>query len=88
MATKRIKYVTKTGKTHETITRVGSDTWKETKAEAIKAIEGGTHSYYTDEGGKRAEVKVVDSKERGKYLQTYADGKWSNNLLALPDFPS
>lgn len=31
-----------------------------------------------------AQVGVVDSQP--KYLRTYADGQWSNNLLSLPKF--
>ena len=30
------------------------------------------------------DVGVVDGPN-GKYLRTYADGKWNDNLLALPE---
>ncbi len=35
-------------------------------------------------GGVRADVGVVDGPH-GKYVRTYADGKWNDNLLALPE---
>jgi len=47
---------------------------------------------WIDEGGKayvvvgnlRVEVRVV--KAHPPYVQTYADGVWKDNLLALPRF--
>nr|WP_314464360.1 DUF3892 domain-containing protein [uncultured Novosphingobium sp.] len=35
-------------------------------------------------GGNRANIGVVNG-QNGKYLRTYADGKWNDNLLALPE---
>jgi hypothetical protein len=35
-------------------------------------------------GGNRADVGVLDGPY-GKYVRTYADGKWNDNLLALPE---
>ena len=32
----------------------------------------------------RANVGVVNGPS-GKYVRTYADGKWNDNLLALPE---
>jgi hypothetical protein len=35
---------------------------------------------------KRAEIGVVDG-QNGKYVRTYADGYYNDNLLALPECP-
>jgi len=37
-------------------------------------------------GAARAEVGVVRPDNGRPYLRTYADGKWNNNLLSLPEF--
>lgn len=59
--------------------------WLQTpKATAIREIETGTHSYYTEAAGKVADV-YVKAGPRGKYLTTSADGRGSNNLDLLPD---
>jgi Protein of unknown function (DUF3892) len=36
------------------------------------------------EGKDRVEVGVVEASP--KYIRTYAYGKWTNNLLALPTY--
>jgi hypothetical protein len=69
--------------------------WQENEDIAIIQIRGGTHTYYTMEGGKRANVRIgkhtTDKgtpKERAhEYLTTEADGYPPNNLLSLPDCP-
>jgi len=87
MSDKQITYVTKGGDTHETITRLGSDSFNETKAEIIEQIEDKKNTFYTkDSAGVRSEVLVVDGKS-GKYLRAHKDGAPNNNLLSLPDFP-
>jgi hypothetical protein len=48
-------------------------------------IEEG-NSVYTSDGRTRASVLVVTPQYGAKYLRTYADGTWTNNLLALPRF--
>lgn len=60
--------------------------WKLTEAEAIRAIERGTTSFYVRKGNDRVEVIVAKRNER-KYLKTVADGVRPNNLLALPECP-
>ena len=40
--------------------------------------------YVLDSKGNKAVVKVRDAKP--PYVQTIADGKWTDNLLALPTF--
>ncbi|TIT01689.1 MAG: DUF3892 domain-containing protein [Mesorhizobium sp.] len=71
-------------KTHEGITHLGNSTGKWTRAQVIQWIEGKTITFYTSVGGKRANIGVVIG-QNGKYVRTYADGHWSDNLLALPE---
>jgi hypothetical protein len=69
---------------HEGITHLGGATWRWTRQEVINSIEAKTNTFFTLVGGNRAEVGVVNGAN-GKYLRTYADGKWNDNLLALPE---
>jgi hypothetical protein len=69
---------------HEGITHLGGRGWKWTRQEVINAINSGSHTFYTDVGGRRAYVGVVNGPN-GQYVQTHADGQWNNNLLALPE---
>lgn len=76
---------------HEHITHVGSPQFtptgsKWTVAQVVVAIENKLHTFYVkDSLGNRADVGVVDpGGGRKKFIRTYADGKWNNNLLALP----
>ncbi len=68
--------------THEGITHLGGATWKWTRQEVVNSINSGTNTFYTLVGGKRADVLVRDGRY-SQYVQTYADGYWNNNLLAL-----
>jgi hypothetical protein len=54
-----------------------------TRAEMVGWIEGGGAAYVCG-NGHLARVRVVRSNPR--YIRTYADGVWSDNLLALPRF--
>jgi hypothetical protein len=67
---------------HEGITHLGGSGWRWTRQEVIDSINAGTNTFYTLEGGKRAEVGVVKGPN-GPYLRTHADGQWNDNLLAL-----
>lgn len=87
MADVRIRYVSKNSNNHEGIEEVGNTSWRWFVDQVISSIEQGTNTFYTHEDGTRAEVAVRDGKYK-KHLQTHADGKWTNNLLALPDFPA
>jgi len=86
MSDKQITYVTKSGGTHESITRLGSDSFNETKAAIIEQIETKKNTFYTKDAGVRSEVLVVDGKS-GKYLRAHKDKTPNDNLLNLPDFP-
>lgn len=70
--------------THEGITHLGGATWKWTRAQVVASIEAQTNTFYTKVEGLRANIGVVNGTN-GKYVRTYADGKWSDNLLALPE---
>jgi hypothetical protein len=70
--------------THEGITHLGGANWKWTRQEVITSIETKTNTFYTRVNGTRAEVAVVNGPS-GNYVRTHADGKWKDNLLALPE---
>jgi hypothetical protein len=53
----------------------------------IESIEARTNTFFTLVRGKRADVRVVNGTH-GKYVRTYADGQWNDNLLALPECAS
>lgn len=93
MADVRISCITlsDTNAVHEHITHVGSSQFnppgsKWSVEQVIKAIESKQHTFYvTGSDGKRADVGVVDpGNGNKKYIRTYADGRWNNNLLSLP----
>jgi hypothetical protein len=90
MADCRITHVRVSGDDHESIThlgraeKLGDDGWIWTKEQVIESIEKETNTFFTFEDKKRADVFVRDADP--KYVQTGADGKWTNNLLALPRF--
>lgn len=83
MADFQVQFATKSSVHRDRITHVGGLTWTFTADEAISAIDRRYHSFYTLQGGERAEVGVVRSVN-GPYLRTYANGKWTDNLLSLP----
>ena len=79
------------GKGHEHIVRLwwtnpatGQDS-NSTRAAIVSWIENENGKAYTEDGqGNRADVLVVTPTHGEKYLRTYADGRWTDNLLALP----
>ena len=55
------------------------------RAEIVAWIEKENgKAYVEDAGGHRVNVGVVVPTSGSKYLRTYADGVWTNNLLSLP----
>jgi hypothetical protein len=80
------------GTTHEHIERVkwenpaNSSTGSSTVAEMVEFIEVKSGKAYTWDGVARADVGVVHPASGRPYIRTYADGRWTNNLLALPRF--
>lgn len=85
-------YITKRhmegGAGHEHIARVKWEnrqtgrTGDSTRAEMVTFIEGGGDARVG--GSSYVQVGVVDG--RPKFIRTYANGKWSDNLLALPTY--
>ncbi|EJN02346.1 DUF3892 domain-containing protein [Phyllobacterium sp. YR531] len=73
---------------HEGITHLGNaaNNWKWTRAAVIESIENKNNTFYTLVNGNRGNIGVVNGTN-GKYLRTYADGKWNDNLLSLPECP-
>lgn len=67
---------------HEGITHLGGANWKWPRADVIQSIRDKTNTFFTLVSGTRADVGVVDG-QYGPYVRTYADGKWTDNLLAL-----
>lgn len=70
--------------THEGITHLGGSGWRWTRQQVIDSIEAKTNTFYTYVAGNRGSIGVVNGPN-GKYLRTYADGKWNDNLLSLPE---
>lgn len=69
---------------HEGITNLGGSGWCWTRQKVVESINAKTNTFYTFEGGKRAEVGVVNGPN-GPYVRTHADGQWNDNLLSLPE---
>jgi len=67
------------------ITDLVTPTRKWTRQQVIIWINAKEHMFYTMKGGKRANIYLYDDKQRPPHLQTYADGKWNNDLLALDE---
>jgi len=79
------------GERHEHITYLwwtnpaSGKTGDSSRAQIVTWIEEDDGKAYVDDGrGNRANVLVVTPKYGDKYLRTYADGRWTDNLLALP----
>jgi Protein of unknown function (DUF3892) len=73
---------------HEHITHVGGPKpeggrWQDTVENIVRFIEKKEHRFYTREGNSSAWVGVRTSTTGRKFVQTYADGIWKDNLLAL-----
>ncbi|BAH47250.1 DUF3892 domain-containing protein [Rhodococcus opacus] len=60
-------------------------TGENTRAQIVAWIENEDgKAYVEDARGNRVDVGVVSPARGEKYLRTYADRVWTNNLLALP----
>lgn len=78
------------GEGHE---RISSVRWKQpssgksgeaSRATMVKWIRDEKMDVRVTDGRTEAKVGVVDGNP--PYLRTHADGKWTNNLLALPRY--
>lgn len=59
-------------------------TGENSRAEMVDWIEHKNGKAYVVQGGYRIAVGVV--KVTPPYIRTYADGVWTDNLIALPTF--
>jgi hypothetical protein len=89
----RITCVTKPGgnqNPHTAITRLGwlnessNQRGISTREELWQWIKNGGEAYVKDALGNIVRVGADVNEHGTKYVRTYADGKWTDNLLALP----
>jgi hypothetical protein len=50
----------------------------------IKWMKANKVDAYVADGTDKVWCEIRENRYSTKYLQTYADGKWTDNLLALP----
>lgn len=63
----------------------GTGRWKDTVPNIVGFIEGKVHRFYTQKGNSKTWVGVQTSTAGNKYIQTYANEQWNDNLLAQPE---
>jgi hypothetical protein len=91
MSDRTITHIRQTGPRHEHIERV---IWVNTtgagdasdKSAMVDWIENKGGTVYVETGSDRVPVGVVHPHTGEPYLRSHADGKWTNDLLALPRF--
>jgi len=75
---------------HEGITDYGwvnssGKTGTSTRTAMVKWVESGNKAYVQDSQGNKAYCGVRTSSAGNKFLQTYSDDSYNNNLLSLPE---
>jgi hypothetical protein len=76
---------------HHAITHFGwlnestGATGKSTRLEIYDFLKAGSDAYVVDRRGDKAFLFPRISSAGTKFVQTQADGVWSDNLLALPE---
>lgn len=82
----QITAISKHHHSHEGITHywTGETPWS--RPEAVSASRNGTVAFYTLDGAKKVPAEVVEANP--PYLRSRKDGKWADNLLALPTRPA
>ena len=57
--------------------------------QVVASIEAKTNTFFVRDpkSGRRADIGVVRAAGHAPFLRTYADGYWSDNLLALNQCP-
>lgn len=55
------------------------------RQEWVNSVKSRHQAYVQDANGNRAYLRVNHIGQT-EYVQTYADGKWTDNLLALPRY--
>lgn len=56
------------------------------EGEIVALIDNKQDTFYVNNGGNSAWVGTRTSSSGRKFIQTYTDGVWNNNLLALPEY--
>lgn len=82
------------GSTEKTESTIGHYRWRDPSDNNVASSDKPTMVDWIDKGGdayvgtgnSRVEVAVVRPALGQPYLRTHADGKWTNNLLSLPQF--
>jgi Protein of unknown function (DUF3892) len=69
---------------HEGISLLRGDDWIMTRTQVISAIENQGWIFYTADAFSNVAIIKVNGQNGNKFVQTWADGIWANNLLALP----
>jgi hypothetical protein len=70
---------------HEHITYIWDATGAaHTRAAMVKFVADGGRAYVQDARGNKAYLRVRTSSAGNRYVQTVADGIYTDNLLALP----
>jgi hypothetical protein len=81
-----------TEKTHQTIIRYA---WVNTttgaagnndKPSMVEYVDSKKNTVVVGSGANQVQVGSVHPDSGAPYLRTYADGKWTNNLINLPTF--
>ncbi|MEK0209522.1 DUF3892 domain-containing protein [Bifidobacterium mongoliense] len=62
--------------------KIGNDN----KPDLVNWIKNQKGKAYVGTGSNRVDVGVVEPTHGAPYLRTYADGRWTNNLVNLPIF--
>jgi hypothetical protein len=81
------------GKTHERIAEVEwinpetGNSGRSSRASMYNWIKDNNgQAYVEDKSSDKAYVGTRENEAGTKYIQTYSDGIWNDNLLALPEF--
>ena len=61
-------------------------TGENTVAQMVEFIENQKGSAKVSDGKNTVDVGVVHPNSGAAFIRTYADGKWTDNLLALPRY--
>ena len=69
---------------HTGITHLGCERQRWTRQQAVDSIRSGANTFFMLIGNKRADLGIV-SAISGEYLRAYAEGRWNDDLLALPE---
>jgi len=88
MADARVTCIVKPDRysSHEHISHLGGVGWMWPVEDVIRSIKDGSNTFFTDVGGRRADIKVRTNGHR-EFVQTVSDGYWGNNLLDLNACP-